>query len=108
MGHGPRSREVPAGWPAGSGGEGRELGSQPAGGTPLSELTRREIAIASIKGTRKGPKIEKPRFRSRKNHRQAIRFTANARFHVLANGKLRLPKIGDVPVRWSRPLPSEP
>jgi len=65
----------------------------------LSELTRREIAIASIKGTRKGPKIEKPRFRSRKNHRQAIRFTANARFHVLANGKLRLPKIGDVPVR---------
>jgi putative transposase-like DNA-binding protein len=36
-----------------------------------------------------------PRFRSRKNHRQAIRFTANARFKVLANGKLRLPKIGD-------------
>jgi putative transposase len=27
---------------------------------------------------------------------------------VLANGKLRLPKIGDVPVRWSRPLPSNP
>jgi putative transposase len=27
---------------------------------------------------------------------------------VLPNGKLRLPKIGDVPVRWSRPLPSEP
>jgi putative transposase len=27
---------------------------------------------------------------------------------VLGNGKLRLPKIGDVPVRWSRPLPSQP
>src|SRR5438093_319456 len=49
-----------------------------------------------------------PRFRSRKDHRQTVRFTANARFRVLPNGKLRLPKIGDVPVRWSRPLPSEP
>ena len=64
--------------------------------------------FASIKGTRKGPKVGKPRFRSRKDHRQAIRFTANARFKVLSNGKLRLPKIGDVPVRWSRPLPSQP
>jgi putative transposase len=27
---------------------------------------------------------------------------------VLANGKLRLPKIGEVAVRWSRGLPSEP
>jgi len=64
--------------------------------------------FASLNGTRKGPKARKPRFRSRKDHRQAIRFTANARFKVLANGKLRLPKIGDVPVRWSRPLPSQP
>jgi len=64
--------------------------------------------FASINGTRKGPKVGRPRFRSRKDHRQAIRFTANARFRVLPNGKLRLPKIGDVPVRWSRPLPSEP
>ena len=64
--------------------------------------------FASRNGTRKGPKTGKPRFRSRKDHRQAIRFTANARFKVLANGKLRLPKIGDVPVRWSRPLPSRP
>jgi hypothetical protein len=64
--------------------------------------------FASLNGTRKGPRVEKPRFRSRKDHRQAIRFTANTRFKVLPNGKLRLPKIGDVPVRWSRPLPSEP
>jgi putative transposase len=64
--------------------------------------------FASLNEKRKGPKVAKPRFRSRKDHRQAIRFTANARFRVLANGELRLPKIGDVPVRWSRPLPSDP
>ncbi len=64
--------------------------------------------FASLRGTRPGPKAGKPKFRSRKDHRQAIRFTANARFKVLGNGKLRLPKIGDVPVRWSRPLPSQP
>src|SRR5206468_8290911 len=40
--------------------------------------------------------------------RQAIRFTANARFKVLGNGRLRLPKIGGVDVRWSRELPSDP
>src|SRR5438034_997242 len=62
--------------------------------------------FASLNGERKGP--GKPRFRSRKDTRQAIRFTRNARFKVLPNGKLRLPRIGDVPVRWSRPLPSEP
>jgi putative transposase len=64
--------------------------------------------FASRTGKRNGPKVGKPRFRSRKDHRQSIRFTANARFKVLGNGKLRLPKIGDVPVRWSRPLSSEP
>jgi putative transposase len=62
----------------------------------------------SVTGKRRGPKVAKPRFRSRKDHRQAIRFTTNARFRVLPSGRLRLPKIGDVPVRWSRPLPCEP
>ncbi len=64
--------------------------------------------FASLAGRRKGPKVAPPRFRSRKDGRQAIRFTANARFKVLANGKLQLPKIGDVPVRWSRDLPAAP
>jgi putative transposase len=64
--------------------------------------------FASITGKRKGPKMAPPRFRSRKDNRQAIRFTKNSRFQILANGKLRLPKIGDVQVRWSRDLPSEP
>ncbi|MFI5490096.1 RNA-guided endonuclease InsQ/TnpB family protein, partial [Micromonospora echinaurantiaca] len=49
-----------------------------------------------------------PRFRSRKDNRQAIRFTKNSRFTVLDNGRLRLPKIGDLPVRWSRNLPADP
>jgi putative transposase len=64
--------------------------------------------FASATGKRKGPKIAPPRFRSRKDRRQAVRFTANARFRVLDNGRLRLPKIGDVEVRWSRDLPAEP
>ncbi len=64
--------------------------------------------FASITGTRKGPKIAAPRFRSRKDRRQAIRFTRNARWQITAGGKLRLPKIGDVLVRWSRALPSGP
>jgi putative transposase len=64
--------------------------------------------FASVTGTRKGPKVAPPRFKSRKDRRQAIRFTANARFKVLSGGKLRLPKVGDVLVRWSRALPSAP
>lgn len=62
----------------------------------------------SVTGKRKGARVAPPRFRSRKDNRQAIRFTKNAAFRVTAGGKLRLPKIGDVPVRWSRELPSDP
>jgi hypothetical protein len=64
--------------------------------------------FASVKGERKSGRAGPPRLRSRKDRRQAIRFTANARFTVLPNGRLRLPKIGDVAVRWSRPLPAAP
>ncbi|MEV6982453.1 transposase [Sphaerisporangium sp. NPDC051017] len=64
--------------------------------------------FASITGKRKGRKVAAPRYRSKRDNHQAIRFTKNARFCVTAGGKLRLPKIGDVPVRWSRALPSEP
>lgn len=64
--------------------------------------------FASVTGKRKGRPVAPPRFRSRKDNRQAIRFTKNARFAVLDNGRLRLPKIGDVPVRWSRDLPAVP
>jgi putative transposase len=64
--------------------------------------------FASVSGKRTGRKVPPPRLRSRKDHRQAIRFTANARFKVTPGGWLRLPKVGDLPVRWSRPLPAEP
>lgn len=64
--------------------------------------------FASVTGKRKGRPVARPRFRSHKDNRQAIRFTKNSRFAVLDNGRLRLPKIGDVPVRWSRDLPAAP
>src|SRR5689334_4485199 len=64
--------------------------------------------FATVTGKRKGRGMAPPRFRSRKDNRQAIRFTRNSRFKVLGNGRLRLPKIGDVHVRWSRSLPSDP
>lgn len=64
--------------------------------------------FASLSGKRKGRKVAPPRYRSRKDQRQAIRFTRNAKWRITACGKLRLPKIGNVPVRWSRDLPSEP
>lgn len=62
----------------------------------------------SLAAARKGPKMEPPRFRSRKDRRQALRFTANARWKITPGGKLRLPKVGDVRVKWSRALPSAP
>jgi putative transposase len=61
----------------------------------------------SLSGKRKGRRVAPPRFRSRKDNRQTIRFTRNSRFKVLDNGRLRLPKIGELSVRWSRDLPSE-
>jgi putative transposase len=64
--------------------------------------------FASVTGKRKGRKVARPRFRSRKDHRQSIRFTRNARFRIVVGGKLRLAKIGDVKVCWSRELPGEP
>ncbi|MGW2838032.1 RNA-guided endonuclease InsQ/TnpB family protein [Streptomyces sp. NPDC001493] len=59
-----------------------------------------------LKGKR--PRMGAPRFKSRRDNRQAVRFTANARWSITPGGKLRLPKIGDVKVRWSRRLPSAP
>lgn len=59
-------------------------------------------------GERKGPKIAPPRFKTRKDHRQTARFTRADRFSITNGGRLRLPKIGEVRVRWTRELPSEP
>lgn len=61
----------------------------------------------SISGKRKGRRIGAPRFRSRKDNRQAIRLTRNG-FTLRENGKLYVAKIGELEVRWSRELPSPP
>ncbi|NBE56158.1 RNA-guided endonuclease InsQ/TnpB family protein [Streptomyces boluensis] len=64
--------------------------------------------FASLKGERKGSRLGAPRFKSRKDSRQSIRFTANARWSVTGSGRLSLPKVGAVKVKWSRSLPSTP
>jgi putative transposase len=61
----------------------------------------------SITGKRRGRKVGRPRLKSRKDNRQSARFTRNG-FRVRADGRLYLAKIGEVTVRWSRALPSEP
>jgi putative transposase len=64
--------------------------------------------FASLKGSRKGPKMGAPRFKSRKDTRQSVRFTANAHWSITGSGRLNLPKIGAVKVKWSRTLPTTP
>ncbi|WP_371548699.1 transposase [Streptomyces sp. NBC_00554] len=64
--------------------------------------------FASLKGERKGPKSGAPRFKSRKDNRQSIRFTTNARWSITDSGRLSLPKVGAVTVKWSRTLPARP
>ncbi|MFJ9840032.1 RNA-guided endonuclease InsQ/TnpB family protein [Kitasatospora sp. NPDC101155] len=62
----------------------------------------------SIKGRRPGPKVEPPRFKSKRDNRQAARYTRSDRWSITDADRLRLPKVGDVKVTWSRRLPSEP
>jgi putative transposase len=61
----------------------------------------------SLSGKRKGAKLGKPRFRSRKDNRQAIRFTRNG-FSLRPNGRVYAAKVGELKVSWSRDLPSDP
>ena len=60
----------------------------------------------SMSGKRKGRKVGHPRFRSRKDNRQAIRLTRNG-FGVTAKG-VRIAKVGDVRLEWSRDQPAVP
>ncbi|WP_406298456.1 transposase [Embleya sp. NBC_00888] len=62
--------------------------------------------LDGLKGKR--PRMGAPRYKSKRDTRQAVRFTANARWSITPGQKLRLPKIGDVKVKWSRRLPSTP
>ena len=63
--------------------------------------------FGSTTGKRRGRRIGRPRFKSRKDHRQSFRLTRNG-FSVRGNGRLFVAKVGEVKVRWSRDLPSEP
>jgi putative transposase len=61
----------------------------------------------SITGERKGRRVGRPRFKSRKDRRQSFRLTRNG-FSLRGNGRRFVAKVGEVQVRWSRELPSEP
>lgn len=61
----------------------------------------------SITGKRRGPKVAPPRFKSKKDTRQSIRLNTNA-FSLQGNGTVYVAKVGDLKVRWSRPLPAAP
>ena len=61
--------------------------------------------FASLSGKRRGRQVGRPRFR-RKHGRQSIRFTRNG--FSLRGQRLYVAKVGEIKVRWSRPLPSVP
>src|SRR5690606_7959450 len=63
--------------------------------------------FASVTGKRKGPPVGPPKFKSRRDNRQSIRFT-RGKFSIQSNGRLYVSKIGEIKIRWSRQLPSEP
>lgn len=66
----------------------------------------------SISGKRKGARVGKPSKKNKRDRRQSVRFTKNARFKVrqVNTGKalLYLPGIGELALAYSRPLPSGP
>jgi putative transposase len=57
----------------------------------------------SLSGKREGRKVGHPRFRSRKDNRQSIRLTRNG--FAVTTGGVRVAKVGDVRLVWSRVLP---
>ncbi|MFD7243402.1 RNA-guided endonuclease InsQ/TnpB family protein [Streptomyces massasporeus] len=61
----------------------------------------------SLSGKRRGRKVGPPRYKSKKDARQSIRLTTNA-FRVQADGAVYVAKVGDLKVKWSRPLPAAP
>lgn len=61
--------------------------------------------FASIKGKRKGKKVNPPKFKKRTN-RQSARFRKGG--FSIKGEKVFLAKIGCIKTVWSRPLPSEP
>jgi putative transposase len=70
--------------------------------------------FASVKGTRKGRRVGAPRFRRRKDNRQAARFPETSSTVVVrrvsgSRAKLTLTGVpGELTLAWSRDLPSTP
>ncbi|MFF8845907.1 RNA-guided endonuclease InsQ/TnpB family protein [Streptomyces sp. NPDC015127] len=61
----------------------------------------------SLKGRRKGSKISPPRYKSKKDTRKSIRLNTNA-FCLRDDGTVYVAKVGNLRVKWSRPLPATP
>ena len=61
----------------------------------------------SVSGKRRGRRMGLSVFKRKPDNRQSVRFSRNG-FRLRDDGRLNLAKIGDVRVRWSRPLPSAP
>ena len=85
--------------------------------TPLQQAVRDADQayrnfFSSLSGKRKGRRVGAPRFKSRRDSRQAARFTRQSRFEVRQTthgvGKVRIPKAGWVRFALSRPLPADP
>ncbi|WP_353362841.1 transposase [Mycobacterium sp.] len=55
----------------------------------------------------RGKRPGRPRMKSKKDNRQSFRLTRNG-FCVRATGRLFVARVGEIRVRWSRDLPSEP
>ncbi|MDA2809996.1 RNA-guided endonuclease TnpB family protein [Nocardiopsis sp. RSe5-2] len=62
----------------------------------------------SKSGKRKGPHVGAPKFKSRRDGRQSACFTRTSGWKVTEAGRLSLPKVGEIPVVWSRSLPAPP
>src|SRR5664280_2377592 len=60
----------------------------------------------SVSGARKGRKVGHPRFRSGKDNRASIRLTRNG--FGITTGGVRVAKVGDVRLVWSRVVPCVP
>jgi putative transposase len=59
--------------------------------------------LDSLSGARKGRKVGHPRSRSRKDNRASIRLTRNG--FAITTGGVRVAKVGDIRLVWSRVLP---
>ncbi|MFJ7293180.1 RNA-guided endonuclease InsQ/TnpB family protein [Streptomyces collinus] len=63
--------------------------------------------FGSLKGKRRGRKVGPPRYKSKKDTRQSIRFTTSA-FRIRDDGTVYVAKVGNLKVKWSRQLPAAP